>query len=94
MKFDWDVRKAAINVAKHGIGFEQAITVFDDPVYLDIYDVAHSVTEHRWIRVGWSDSGVLVVVYTERKGRTYRIISARRANRKERRLYNETQGKN
>jgi uncharacterized DUF497 family protein len=93
MKFDWDVQKAAINVAKHGISFEQAITVFDDPVYLDIYDVAHSTTEHRWIRVGLSDSGVLVVVYTMRKSRIYRIISARPANHKERRLYNETQGK-
>ena len=92
-EFDWDDRKAAANLAKHGISFEQAVTAFDDPEFLDVYDAAHSASEDRWIRIGLSDCGVLAVVYTARKGR-HRIISARRANREERRLYHETERKN
>ena len=90
MKFEWDPAKAASNAIKHGISFLLAITVFDDPYALIAPDPEHSAEERReWI-IGESDRGVLVVVFTERlEGRVYRIISARRANRRERKLYEE-----
>jgi uncharacterized DUF497 family protein len=94
MKFDWDPSKARLNLKNHpGISFELAITVFDDPFALIAPDPEHSETEDReWI-VGKSDKGVLVVVFTERLGgKIYRIISARKASRKERRNYEELKG--
>ena len=93
-RFEWDVSKAAENRAKHGVSFEQAITAWDDPEFLDIYDGLHSQSEDRFIRIGLSDIGILVVIYTERKESLYRIISARKTSRKERDLYYETQRKN
>lgn len=90
MRFVWDPKKARINESKHGIIFEDAITVFDDPYALRAPDPRHSTaTEVReWI-IGKADSGhTLVVVFTERlTNDVYRIISARRSNRRERRLY-------
>ena len=91
MRFEWDVRKAAGNRAKHGIAFDMAITAFDDPFALVAPDRSHSTAgeERRWL-IGEADTGVLVVVFTIRApGEVYRIISARRANRKERRRYEE-----
>jgi len=94
MRFEWDEAKAAINLHKHRIAFEVAITAFDDPDALIALDLAHSTAteERRWL-IGESDSGVLVVVFTtRRRGQVYRIISARRANRKERRRYEQSKG--
>ncbi|OQW50694.1 MAG: hypothetical protein A4S09_17665 [Proteobacteria bacterium SG_bin7] len=90
MKFEWDKNKAEANLKKHGISFDLGITVFDDPNALIAPDPKHSSAEHReWI-IGESDNGVLVVIFTKRlEGRIYRIISARRANKRERRLYEE-----
>ena len=90
MKFEWDRVKAESNARKHGVTFMLAITVFDDPYALIAPDTEHSAAETReWI-IGESDRGVLVVVFTERlEGRVYRIISARHANRRERKLYEE-----
>ena len=90
MSFDWDSRKATINEKKHGISFELAMTVFDDPFALIAEDEKHSASECReWI-IGLSDQGVLVVIYTKRLERAQvRIISARRANKKEKELYEE-----
>ena len=89
MRFAWDPKKAAANCKKHGITFLEACTAFDDPHGLRAADEKHS-TEHEtreWL-IGESDLGLLVVVYTLRNaGRIYRIISARKANRKERLLY-------
>ncbi len=93
LRFDWDPRKAASNKIKHGVTFDQAITVWDDPGFLDIHDLAHSRMEDRFIRVGWSDKDILVVVYTKREFHLIRIISARKASHKERRLYHETNQK-
>lgn len=90
-RFEWDARKARSNVAKHGVSFELATTAFDDPFGLVAIDDTHSTPaeERRW-RIGESDEGVLVVVFTQRdQGRTCRIISARRANRRERRCYED-----
>lgn len=92
MKFTWDPKKAHINESKHGVSFEDAITVFDDPFALRAPDPKHStVSETReWI-IGEADlRHTLVVIFTERvQGDVYRIISARRANRHERRLYED-----
>ena len=55
MSFDWDEQKAAENLLKHGVSFDEAETVFDDPLYVDFYDPDHSIGEHRFIRVcAWS----------------------------------------
>jgi uncharacterized DUF497 family protein len=87
LQFEWDEAKAAANVRKHGVSFEEAITVFSDPNTITILDVAHSETEDRFVDIGLSVSGrVLVVVYTER-GARIRIISCRKATPAERRQY-------
>lgn len=87
LQFEWDEAKAAGNVRKHGVSFEEAITVFGDPNTITVFDVEHSEAEDRFIDVGLSASGrVLVVVYTER-GPRIRIISCRRATPAERRQY-------
>ena len=87
MDFEWDDNKATANYDKHGIAFEEAKTVFDDPLFLDFYDPDHSWEEDRYIILGRSrDNNLLMVAYTERGGRT-RIISARPTTPKERRAY-------
>lgn len=89
MKFEWDEKKAARNLAKHGVPFAEAVTAFEDPLYIDFFDPGHSADEHRYIRVGCSEQcRVLVVSYTERSGAT-RLISARPATKKERQAYEE-----
>ena len=89
--FEWDTRKAAINRAKHGVPFEEAATVFGDPRALDGPDLRHSEEERRFLRLGRAVTGrVLIVADTVRRrgdGETVRIISARRASRKERAAY-------
>jgi uncharacterized DUF497 family protein len=89
--FDWDTRKASANQGKHGVSFEEAASVFGDPVALDGPDVGHSEQEARYVRLGRAVTGrVLMVAYTRRRrgdGETIRIISARRASRKERAAY-------
>jgi uncharacterized DUF497 family protein len=92
MRFAWDDRKAAANVTKHKVTFVQAITAFDDPFALIALDEKHSTkSEIREWLIGESDIGVLVVVFTIRQpGNIYRLISARKANLKERRRYEES----
>ena len=89
--FEWDTRKAAVNRTKHGISFEEAATVFGDPRALDGPDLRHSEKERRSLRLGRAATGrVLIVAYTLRRrsdGESVRIISARRASRKERTAY-------
>ena len=89
MEFEWDRNKAASNLSKHGVSFDEARTVFDDTFYIDFYDPDHSYDEQRYIIVGQSvQSRLLVVSYTER-GNVIRLISSRRATRKERETYEE-----
>ncbi|MEI6669519.1 MAG: BrnT family toxin [Acidobacteriota bacterium] len=92
--FEWDPKKAAANLDKHGVSFDEAATTFADPGALDGPDVGHSTEEPRFLRVGRSILGqVLVVAYTQRKGshgEAIRIISARRASRKERTAHGRT----
>ena len=90
--FSWDAEKAIINFKKHGVPFEEAVTVFSDPDGLDWDDIEHSVSEPRNKRLGRSIVGrILLVVYTVRRKQyaqeTIRIISARQASRKERKAY-------
>jgi uncharacterized DUF497 family protein len=86
---EWDANKARANLAKHTVSFQEATTVFGDPVSLTIPDPAHSQTENRFIVLGRSHQGrLLVVVHTER-GDNVRIISVRPASRRERKYYEE-----
>ena len=87
MKIEWDTNKNDVNVKKHHISFETAARVFLDENRLDYYDIVHSMNEDRYITIGLVEE-VIVVVYTLRKTRI-RIISARLATRKERKLYYE-----
>jgi uncharacterized DUF497 family protein len=81
MQFEWDEEKAEANLKKHKVGFEEAGTVFGDPFSITVDDPDHSKEEQRYIDIGKSASGkLLVVVYTERGNKT-RIISCRRATR-------------
>ena len=85
--FEWDDRKAKQNIQKHGISFEEATTVFGDPFSITIYDPLHSKEEDRFVILGMSNKNrILVVVHTERNDRI-RIISARKATKKERKQY-------
>ena len=84
---EWDAGKAAQNWQKHGVSFEEAATVFLDPLAITRYDIYHSVAEERFVTLGQSTTAqILVVVHTERLP-FIRIISARRATPKERRDY-------
>ena len=89
--FEWDARKAAVNRVKHEVSFEEAGTVFGDPHALDGPDPRHSEREPRFLRLGRAATGrVLIVAYTVRRrgdGESIRIISARRASRKEKAAY-------
>jgi len=89
MKFEWDENKAAKSFAKHGVSFKEAKTVFDDPLYVDFYDPHHSKDEDRYLIVGRSNQGrLLIVSYTER-GDKIRIISTREVTKAEREAYEE-----
>jgi len=87
MEFEWDPKKSYANLKKHGISFHEASTVFGDPLAITFNDPDHSIREHRFLTLGYSRMNqLLAVVHTERRGRT-RIISARRATRRERKIY-------
>jgi uncharacterized DUF497 family protein len=87
--FEWHEEKAKENLQKHGISFEEAKTVFNDPFSITISDPNHSVNEERYIDIGLSLRGqLLVVVYTERQF-SIRIISCRRATKAERKVYEQ-----
>jgi uncharacterized DUF497 family protein len=89
MQFDWDKNKAERNLSKHEVSFEEAKTVFDDPLYVDFYGPEHSESEERYLIVGESDRGrLLIVSYTER-GDVIRLISAREVTQTEREAYEE-----
>jgi hypothetical protein len=89
MRFDWDPKKAEDNRRKHGVSFDEAATVFLDPLVLSGRDPDHAVGEERYITFGYSKLGRLrVVCHTYRPG-AIRIISARPQTRVERKLYEE-----
>ena len=87
VEFEWDAQKHTSNLAKHHIVFENAVMVFFDPFALVEHDSKHSNKEYRYIIIGRFELILLQVVYVLREPRIYRIISARMASKKERRLY-------
>ena len=90
LRFEWHETKASANLRKHRVAFEEAKTVFGDPQSLVIADREHSEAEDRWVRIGISGRGrLLVVVYTERD-EVIRLISSRRATIYEATDYEET----
>ena len=89
LNFEWDENKARRNEEKHGVNFAEAATIFGDALSLTVSDPAHSAAEARFITLGMSHrQRLLVVIHTDR-GDHLRIISARRASRRERTTYEE-----
>ena len=88
---EWDPVKAEVNLKKHQVSFEEASTVFDDPLFITFLDVEHSADEERYITLGWSQRHrLLLIAHTDREG-AIRIISARKATENERRSYEESE---
>lgn len=87
LKFEWDYTKAKANKKKHQITFQEASTIFFDPLSDTFYDPGHSIDENRYITIGMSEfMNILVVAYTY-KNDIIRIVSARKATKRERRYY-------
>ncbi len=87
VRFEWDQEKAASNLEKHGVSFEEASSIFGDPLGTTVRDESHSLDEPRFLTTGFSSaSRVLIVWHTERDN-GIRIIGARAATTKERRVY-------
>ncbi len=89
MRFEWDDEKAIGNLEKHGVSFGEATEVFYDPNALESYDAEHSTNENRFFIIGLSSRRLLYVVYAEREADTVRIISARKAVRKDQEDYEQ-----
>jgi uncharacterized DUF497 family protein len=89
-RFEWDEVKAAANLRKHGVSFEDAASVFSDALAYTFDDPDHSVGERRLLTFGFSQSGRLLAVVHAERGRAIRIISARRATRHERGIYEQS----
>ena len=87
MKFEWDRVKEEQNIKKHKISFDEAVTVFYDPISATFHDPDHSIAEDRFITVGYSSQGRLFVVSHTEKGDEIRIISARPATISERKRH-------
>lgn len=91
MKFEWDPEKAEANLAKHGIDFESAKSVFLDPQRVEIDVTRLNLPEERYMVIGEIDELLYTVIYTPR-GQSRRLISARRSHRSERRIYPDSSG--
>ncbi len=89
MQFDWDKNKAKSNFSKHGITFEEAVTVFADPYLLFTEDVKHSEGEIREWAMGEAENGLIIVVIFTMRNEFLRIISARKATKREVKKYEE-----
>lgn len=89
MNFEWDPRKAAQNLRKHDVSFHEAATVFGDPLSMTYQAPDHSTAEQRFITVGRSGIGRLLLVAHADRGENIRIITARKATRRERKQYEE-----
>jgi hypothetical protein len=89
VRFEWDSAKAAKNLRKHRVSFEDASSVFYDPLAVTGADPDHSETEERLITFGRSSGGQLLVVSHAQRGEIIRIVSARKATHHERQIYEE-----
>jgi uncharacterized DUF497 family protein len=91
VRFGWDDQKAKSNRKEHDVSFEEASTVFDDPLFITFLDVEHSTDEERYITLGLSaERRLLLIAHTDREG-VIRIISARKATKNEQRVYEESE---
>lgn len=87
IEFEWDPLKAKENLRKHGVSFDEGATVLHDPLGITIYDPDHSIHEDRFLTIGLSSGGrVIIVAHSDRSDRT-RVINARELTRKERKAY-------
>jgi len=91
LRFEWDINKANSNLTKHGVDFEEAATVFRDPIAAIFDDEEHSDYEFRELIIGHSDRNRLLLVYFTERENAIRIISARKATRRERKDYEKYQ---
>ncbi len=89
LRFEWDRDKATTNERKHGVTFAEASTAFRDPHSVSVPDPDHSAREARWLLLGVSKVGRLLVVAHTERGDAIRIVTARSATRRERKLYEE-----
>jgi uncharacterized DUF497 family protein len=89
VNFEWDPRKATQNRRKHGVSFHEAATVYADPLAVTYHDPDHSISEQRFITVGISNAGRLLIVAHADRGENIRIISARKATLRERKHYEQ-----
>jgi uncharacterized DUF497 family protein len=87
MEFEWDPRKARINLRKHGVSFTEAATIFGDELAITVSDPDHSDNEDRYITIGWSARRRLLIVSHTDRGDRIRIISARELTKAERKEY-------
>ena len=90
VKFEWNLKKAALNLSKHGVSFEEALTVFADPLAKIFDDESHSLGEQREIIIGHSVNQKLLLVCFTAEGESIRIFSAREATKRERKDYEES----
>ncbi len=91
-EFEWDENKAIANLRKHKVGFDEASTVFNDPFAITIPDPDHSIGEHRYLTLGESVNGKLLVVSHTNRQDKIRIISCRKATTSERKKYEDEEG--
>jgi uncharacterized DUF497 family protein len=89
MKFEWDAEKAALNLRKHGVAFEDAVLVFGDLCRMEYHDGREDYGEDRWVTIGFADAMLVSVAYTVRDEETIRIISARKAIPHEQKQYRD-----
>ena len=89
MRFEWDPGKAGENLRKHGVSFDEAVSVFEDPLAITFPDPDHSEEERRLVTFGYSSSSRLIVVSNTERDDTLRIVNARPATRSERKIYEE-----
>ncbi len=89
MEFEWDSKKASSNLRKHNVSFEEASTALSDPMAATGADPDHSIGEFRYVTFGISGRGRLLVVAHTEQNETVRIISARLASKRERKIYEE-----
>ena len=90
MRFEWDGKKATVNLTRHGVSFEEAVTVFGDPLSDTFDDPDHSIEEQRFLIIGTSDRGRMLIVAHTDDGAIVRIISAREPTAGEREFYEES----
>ena len=90
MRFEWDEAKAAVNLKTRGVSFNEAVEAFFDPNAVEGFDSEHSIDENRFYIIGFSSRRLLFVIYAERlQGDVIRIISARKAEGKKQKEYEE-----